>query len=125
MDVESGKFEFDFRTGQVKSEVGRNGYYAPEIEGNGQKVLMSDGSIVNFNPPGVKPVVPDWSEIKSLKKYFNRTDFHIWPHWFYHPTKEAIVIRNAEEAARLGIRRRETTERERTTMTGVGHFVWD
>jgi len=124
MDVESGKFEFDFRTGQVKSEVSRNGYLAPEIEGEGQKVLMSDGSFVNFNPPANKPITPDWSAIKSIAKYFNRTDFHIWPHWFYHPTKEAIVIRNAEEAAQLGIRRRESTMEERARMN-CGPFIWE
>jgi hypothetical protein len=124
MDVENGKFQFDFRTGQVKSDVSRNGYLAPEIAGEGEKVLMSDGSVISFNPPSNKPIVPDWSEIKSIKKYFNRTDFHIWPHWFYHPTEDAIVLRNAEEAAQLGIRRRESTMEERA-RTNCGPFIWE
>jgi hypothetical protein len=125
MDVETGNFQFDFKTGQVKSSVARNGSLSPEIAGEGQKVLLSDGSVVSFNPAANKPIVPDWSEIKSIKHYFNRTDFYAWPAWFYHPSEAPIIIKGPEEAwEKYQIRRRESTMDERA-RTSCGPYVWD
>lgn len=89
----------------------------------GEKVLMSDGEQVNWNPPPVRPVVPDWSQIKSIRRYFNRTGYQVWPSWVYHPTEKPRILMNAQEAAELGICYRKSTADEQMRY---GHkAVWD
>ena len=86
----------------------------PEIAGEGQKVLLSNGETVTYRPPPVKAVVPDYSVIKSIQHYFNRTDGpYTYPSWIYHPTEEARVVRNEKEAAEFGVRYRQSTHEER------------
>lgn len=103
-----------------KSQVG---ILDPEIAGEGQKVILSDGDQVSWSPPPPRPVMPDWSGIKSLSKYFNRTGLQVWPAWLYHPTENARLVKNAEEAGQLGVCYREATIDERGRY-GLKH-VWD
>lgn len=103
-----------------KREVGS---LSPEIAGEGQKVIMSDGELITWNPPPPKPVMPDWSEIKSIRHYFNRTGFRVWPAWLYHPTDDARIVKNADEAAELGVCYREASIDEKGRY-GLDH-VWD
>lgn len=99
------------------------GYLDPEIAGEGQKVILSDGDQVSWTPPPPRPVMPDWSQIKSIARYFNRTGFQVYPAWLYHPTEEARIVKNADEAAELGVCYREATidERGRYGLSAV----WD
>ena len=103
-----------------KSEVG---YLDPEIAGEGQKIIMSDGDVVNWTPPPAKPVVPDWSGIKSIMKYFNRVGFTPWPAWLYHPTEPKRLLKNAQDAADLGVCYREATRDEQ--MKYGKKALWD
>ena len=126
MDVVQGNFKFDIHTGKpVGPPIARVGPLAPEIAGEGEKVILSDGTRVSFKPPSNKPIMPDWSEIEVIKHYFNRTDFYAWPAWFYHPAEEAVLLTSPEEAEGLiGIVRRESTADERGKY-GVGKYTWD
>lgn len=99
------------------------GYLDPEIAGEGQKVIMSDGDQVSWNPPPAKLVIPDISGIKSIAKYFGRTGTQVWPAWLYHPTEAPRIVKNADEAAQLGVCYREATIDERGRY-GLKH-VWD
>ena len=103
-----------------KSEVG---YLDPEIAGEGVKVIHSDGEQVNWTPPPVRPVMPDWSQIKSIQKYFNRSGYQTWPSWLYHPTEAPRIVKNAEEAGELGVCYREATDDERAKYGKK--TVWD
>ena len=107
----------------VLPSVRQAGYLDPEISGEGVKVIMSDGESISYNPPAPKPVMPDWSGIKSIRHYFNRTDFKIWPAWVYHPTEEPRIVKNEHEAAEIGICYREATIEEKGRY-GLSH-VWD
>lgn len=100
------------------------GYLDGEIADEGQKVILSDGEQVSWTPPPVKPSIPDWSQIKSLRKYFGRTGHQAFPAWFYHPTEQPRLMKNAKEAkAELGIFYRQATIDERGRY-GV-NAVWD
>jgi hypothetical protein len=104
-------------------ERAKVGYLDPEIAGEGTKVILSDGEQITWNEPPPKPVMPDWSGIKSLKRYFNRTGFQVWPAWLYHPTEPARLVKNAQEAGELGVCYREATNDERARY-GL-KTVWD
>src|SRR5258707_14035913 len=104
-----------------KSQVG---YRDSEIAGEGQKVIMSDGDVVTWTPPPEKLAMPDWSQVKSLRKYFGRVGMQAWPAWIYHPTEPARLLKNAHEAAELGICYRETTADEQAQFGGMKHR-WD
>jgi hypothetical protein len=99
------------------------GYLDPEVAGEGQKVILSDGEQVNWSPPPVAPVMPDWSTIKSIRHYFNRTGYAVYPAWLYHPSEAPRLVKNAQEAAELGVCHREATIDERGRY-GLSH-VWD
>lgn len=103
-----------------KSQVG---YLDPEIAGEGQMVLMSDGENVPWAPPPVNPVIPDLSNIKSIKKYFRPYQFRAWPAWIYHPDQPPRLVKNADEAAELGICYREPTAHEKERFGDKK--VWD
>ena len=103
-----------------KSEVG---YLDPEISGEGQKIIHSNGDVVNWSPPPAKPVVPDWSGIKSIQKYFNRVGFSPWPAWLYHPTEPKRIVKDANEGAELGVCYREATRDEQ--MRYGKKALWD
>lgn len=96
----------------------------PEVAGEGGKVvIMSDGEVVAFNPPPPDPVIPDMSKIKSIAHYFYKKAYRPFPTWLYHPTEPAIIVKNAEEAAQLGVSYRETTQDERAKF-GLA-MTWD
>jgi hypothetical protein len=103
-----------------KSEVG---YLDPEIAGEGQQVIHSDGEVVSWTPPPAKPIVPDFSEIKSIRKYFNRTGFSPWPAWLYHQTEAPRLVKNAEEGFELGVVYRKANSDE--VARYGNHDVWD
>lgn len=94
-----------------------------EIAGEGQQVIMSDGEQVNWTPPPAKPVMPDWSQIKSIARYFNRSGYAPWPAWLFHPTEAPRLVKNADEGAALGVCYRKATPDE---IARYGHTsVWD
>jgi hypothetical protein len=99
------------------------GYLDPEIAGEGMRVITSEGDQLSWTPPPAKPSMPDWSQIKSIQKYFGRTGFQVWPAWLYHPEEEPRLLKNAQEAAQIGICYREATIEERGKY-GV-KAVWD
>ena len=99
------------------------GYLDPSISGEGEGVLLSDGETVSWTPPPRELSMPDMSKVKTLQKYFNRRGFSVWPAWLYHPTEAKRIVKNADEAAELGVCYRAATERE-TSMYGV-KAVWD
>lgn len=99
------------------------GYLDPEIANEGQKVILSDGDIVGWTPPPVKPVMPDWSQIKSIRHLFGRTGHSAWPAWLYHPSEQPRIVKNQEEANALGVCFRKATDTERGRY-GVTN-VWD
>ena len=104
----------------------RVGALDPEIAGEGVKVIMSDGEIVNFNPPPPRPVMPDWSTIKSIRHYFNRTDpLRPYPAWLYHPTEapRGRIFKDAAAAKEVGVVYRRATDAERNRY-GIS-TVWD
>lgn len=103
-----------------KSQVG---YLDPEIAGEGQKVILSDGDQVSWTPPPPKPVMPDWSRIKSIARYFGRTGHQVYPAWLYHPTEEPRLVKNADEAGALGVCYRQATIEEKGRY-GL-NAVWD
>lgn len=123
MDVIRGDFGFDFKSGQVSGKVGAKQPLDPEIANEGQKVLLSDGEEVSWTPPAAKPVIPDWSEIKSIKRYFHKTGYQAFPAWFYGPNGEERLFRNREEADKEGIFYRKTTFEEKGQFGR--DFTWD
>lgn len=102
---------------------GQVGYLDPEIAGEGAKVILSDGEHVSWNPPPARPIMPDWSEIKSIARYFHRTGYEVYPAWLYHPTEEPRLVKNADEAAKLGVCYRQATIEEKGRY-GL-NAVWD
>ena len=104
-----------------KAEVGA---LDPEIAGEGQRVITSEGDVVNFTPAPVKAVVPDLSGVKSIRHYFQARPFRVWPSWLYnHATGEDRLVKNADEAAELGVCYRQATIEERGKYGR--EFVWD
>lgn len=99
------------------------GYLDPEIAGEGTRVIYSDGEQVTWTPPPPQPVMPDMSQIKSIRKYFNKTGHVVWPAWLYHPTESNRLVKDAHEAAALGVCYRQATQDERGKY-GLS-AVWD
>jgi hypothetical protein len=110
----------DLRSLPAKSGVG---YLDAEIAGEGQRVVLSDGDQVAWTPPPVKPAIPDMSQIKAIRHYFGRVGYQVYPAWLYHPTEEPRLVKNAQEAAGLGVCYREATVDEKSRY-GIKH-VWD
>ena len=102
------------------------GYLTPEIAGEGERVIMSDGEVRTFRPPPPKPIIPDWSQIKQIAHYFQqKTHIQIYPAWLYHVTgaEPDRLVKNADEAADLGVCFREATQEEFGRYRQ--HYVWD
>lgn len=99
------------------------GVLPADIAGEGVRVILSDGESITYNPPPPKPIMPDWSQIKSIRHYFNRTDFRVWPAWLYHPTEAPRLFKNADDAAEIGVCYRPANNDERVKY-GRDH-VWD
>jgi hypothetical protein len=67
--------------------------------------------------------MPDWSGIKSIRHYFNRTGYRVYPAWLYHPTEQPRVVKDEHEAAELGVCYRDASIEEKGRY-GLEH-VWD
>ncbi len=91
--------------------------------GNGTVVILSNGDQVPFTPPPEKLVMPDLSNVKSLRHYFGQKAYQPYPAWLYHKSGEQKLVRNHKEAGDLGIVYRETTRDERDRY-GIRH-MWD
>ncbi len=89
------------------------------------KTVLSDGTEISINPPPPKPVMPDWSQIKPIRHYFNRQlKNNFWPAWLYnYANGEERIVKNADEAAELGVCMRKRTADEAARF-GDGD-VWD
>lgn len=98
------------------------GYLDPSIAGEGQHVFGEDGETFNFTPPPEKLVMPDMSNVKSLRKYFGRVNLPAFPAWVYHSSEPPRKVM-AVEAGELGVCYRETTPDEQIKF-GKTH-VWD
>lgn len=112
----------NFTLDQIPSRA-KVGYLSAEVAGEGLGVVLTDGEEVGWSPPPTKPVFPDYSEIKSIKKYFNRSGHQAWPAVLYHPVEPPKTVRNQAEANALGVMYREATPEE-TSRYGV-RAVWD
>lgn len=99
------------------------GYLDREIADEGQAVKLSDGENLSWTPPPEKLAMPDFSQVKSIRKYFNRTGYQVYPAWLYHPKEPARIVNNSDEAMALGVFYREATTEERGRY-GV-KAVWD
>ena len=103
-----------------KSQVG----YLDQSLDEGQKIILSDGEQISWTPPPERLVMPDMSQIKALRKYFGRKGGSTFPAWLYHKsTDEARIVKNANEAAELGVCYREATDEERARY-GIT-ALWD
>jgi hypothetical protein len=89
----------------------------------GDVVILSNGEQVAWTPPPEKLAIPDLSVVKSLRHYFGARGYQAYPAWLYHPTKPAILVKNASEAAEHGVVHRKATNDERNRF-GVKD-VWD
>lgn len=109
-----------------KSSVG---YLDAELAGEGQsaggqKIIHSDGTVVAWNPPPPQPVMPDMSQIKTIRHYFGRTGHQVWPAWLYHPTEPPCLVKDAQEAMALGVCYRKTTDDERNKFGATTMWDW-
>lgn len=98
------------------------GHLDPEIAGEGEIVHQGDENL-GWSAPPKKLVMPDWSEIKSIRRYFGRTGTQVWPAWVYHPSEPARILQNADEGMKLGIFYRKATIDEKGKY-GID-AVWD
>jgi hypothetical protein len=103
----------------LDSEIANEG--AKVIEGD--KIILSNGEQVAWTPPPEKLCIPDLSEVKSLRHYFGRKSHQVYPAWLYHPTLPPLLVKDAKEAAGLGIVYRKATIEE-TSRYGIKD-VWD
>lgn len=99
-----------FDTSMLK---GNRSVLSDDIAGEGQKVLLSDGTVSQYIAPPEKPVIPDYSQIKSLKHLFGVKPYKVFPAWIYHPTDSPVLVLNDEHAARYGLGYRDASDLER------------
>jgi hypothetical protein len=99
-----------------KSQVGN---LDPAIAGEGQKVSGD----ISWTPPPPAPVIPDISQVKSIRHYFGRSNFPVWPAWLYHPTEDPRLVNNADEAGKLGVTYRKASDEEKGRYGR--DWVWD
>ena len=117
--------EFALDNGRSLPSRANVGYLSDDIAREGQKIRMddNDGFDIVGEPPE-KIAFPDYSKVKHLRKYFNRTGYQVYPTWIRnHETGEELIVKNAEEAARYGVIFRQTTPDERAAF-GV-NYRWD
>lgn len=126
MDVVRGNFAWDSATGRPVGPAagGPKQYLDPEIAGEGTKVIMSDGTTVSYNPPPVNAAMFDYSKIKSIQHYFNRTDFHWFPIWLFHPELPDVIAKDAKDAfENYGVSLIEKS-RDELAQYGGGKYRW-
>lgn len=101
------------------------GYLDPSIAGEGSKIVEhAEGEPLTFTPPPPVPIMPDWSKVKSLRKYFGRTGYEPWPAWFYNPQGESTLVKDRSEGEQIGVFYRQPTHDERARY-GAIFGVWD
>src|ERR1700732_629047 len=90
-----------------------------KVVGHGEEIILSNGDRVAWIPPPEKLVIPDISNVKSIRKYFGQHGHQVYPAWLYHPEKPALLVKEAKEAADIGIvfRKATTDERNRYGLT--------
>lgn len=126
-DVIQGDFAFDHVTGKVVGPASREArqYLDPKIAGEGTKVRLSNGSEITWSPPPTKTIMPDWSQVKHLQKYFNRREYQFFPCWLYHPHLPPVCVLSAQEAGEdYGVELKVRTEAERQRYGG-GEYRWE
>jgi hypothetical protein len=84
-----------------------------KVLGKGEEIELSNGDRVAWIPPPEKLVIPDISNVKSIRKYFGQRGHQVYPAWLYHPEKPALLVKDAKEAADVGIVFRKATADER------------
>ena len=101
------------------------GYLDAEVAEEGQKVILDNGEQVSWTPPPVKASVPDMSQMKSLRHYFGRAGHKTYPAWLYHPTEKPVLVKDAAESEKYGVRYRKATmeESERFGVTSTWDFA--
>ncbi len=87
------------------------------------KIILSNGEQVAWTAPPEKLSIPDLSNVKSLRHYFSKSGYQVYPAWLYHPDGRSVLVKNAGEAADHGVVYRETTQDERNSY-GLRHR-WD
>lgn len=97
------------------------GHLDAEIANEGVKVF--EDAPLGWNPPPAKIATPDWSEIKQIRHYFNRTGYQVFPAWLYHKDGESRLVKDADEAKEIGVIYRHATDEEKGRY-GV-QAVWD
>lgn len=103
-----------------------------EIAGEGGKVvpqngatvvILSNGDQVAYTPPPEKLVMPDLSNVKSLRHYFGQRSYMPYPAWLYHTDGRSVLVHDHKEAAEYGVVRRQSTPDERNRY-GIKE-LWD
>jgi hypothetical protein len=98
---------------------------SPEIAGEGVAVNLDNGFDVNWQPPPKNLVMPDMSQIKSIQKYFNRSNFPDFPAWIYHKDTDEKHLVTEDQAEAYGIYFRETTSDEKARFGKDKVWDWD
>ena len=91
----------------------------------GDEIILSNGDHVAWTPPPEKIVMPDLSGIKSLRAYFGQRGYRVYPAWLYHPSKSAVLVKDAKEAAEYGIVHRQTSPDERSRYGAKDVWDWE
>lgn len=89
----------------------------------GDKVILSNGDQIAWTPPPEKLVMPDLSNVKSLRHYFGQKGYQPYPAWLYHADGRSALVRDHKEAAEYGVVRRNATADE-TSRYGIKD-LWD
>lgn len=99
------------------------GYLDPEIANEGVKVF--EDTPLGWNPPPIKMAMPDWSEIKQIRHYFNRIGHQTFPAWLYHQNGEMKLVNDAGAAKELGVIYRHATDDEKGRYNVQALWDWD
>lgn len=95
-------------------------------------ILAEGESADTFQPFVDKPHIPDYEALckasPKLRRLFPQYSgipykHQPWPAWLYHPTHAPVQVRNAEQAAKLGVVWRQCTYEERAQ--GWPEFRWE
>lgn len=89
----------------------------------GDKIILSNGEQVAWTPPPEKLVMPDLSNVKSLRHYFGQRGYQVYPAWLYNQDGRQALVKNAAEAGEYGVVYRKATVDERNRY-GLKD-VWD
>lgn len=96
-----------------------------KVIGLGEEIILSNGDRVAWIPPPEKLVIPDISNVKSIRKYFGQRGHQVYPAWLYHPDKPALLVKDAAEAAAVGVMFRKATVEERNRYGLTECWDWE